>query len=127
MRQRLRYSTFLFRLCGAATSCKTLEAAPGLIFGEAVHGTPLDRFRSPTGALTDGRASALGEEVVKKIASASAVLHAVISTACVRIVAHSPAANNAAAPLRAQQGPRTQVTQQPSQRKCAARRRRGQG
>ena len=60
----------------------------------------------------------LGEEAAKKNSVRERrPARPVISIACARIVAHSPAANNAAAPLRAQQGPRTQVTQQPSQRK----------
>ena len=105
VRQRLRYSTFW--LVPEQGETRHIRGA----------GNPLRR-NGPRDASRQlpilhrsarGRPRvALGEEAAKKNSVRERrPARPVISRACARIVAHSPAANNAAAPLRAQQGPRT--------------------
>jgi hypothetical protein len=55
-RQRLRFA--LAKSEAHEAKPDVLSHSSGLIFGEAVHGTPLDRFRSPTGALAEARVAA---------------------------------------------------------------------
>ena len=116
-RQRLRFA--LAKSEAHEAKPDVLSHSSGLIFGEAVHGTPLDRFRTFYGAL---RAQAKAQQQKKQRGSRSACrlrapCTATLSSACARV---SHPASPTTALLRAQhRGADPPVTHSPASAESA--------
>jgi len=119
VRQRLRYRPAKLGPCAEKT--RVFGAAWDPIFGGAVQGTPLDRFRSSTGALVDGakpQSPKKNRESSSRVAAA--VLHARLIIGCAAFVAHSPCSERLAAARARNTEARIGRDPQPQPRKCRA-------